>query len=121
MRSTYRSKTRFRLFIAFAIIMTILILAIYPTTYILSQEDVTITIVKTERITKGDDSYYLIYTKDETFKEEDDLLFLKFNSSDIYGKLLVGETYNVSVAGFRIPFLSSYRNIVGINKVEIIE
>lgn len=59
-------------------------------------------------------SYYLIYTDKEVFKIEDSLIFGQFNSSDVYGMLTEGETYKFKVFGLRIPFLSTYRNIVGV-------
>lgn len=62
---------------------------------------------------KGD-SYYLVYTDKEVLKIEDSLIFGQFNSSDIYGMLVKGKTYKFKVFGFRIPFLSSYRNIIGV-------
>ena len=59
-------------------------------------------------------SYYLIYTDKEVFKIEDSLIFGQFNSSDVYGMIAEGETYKFKVFGLRIPFLSTYRNIVGV-------
>lgn len=59
-------------------------------------------------------SYYLVYTDKEVLKIEDSLIFGQFNSSDIYGLLAEGRTYKFKVFGFRIPFLSSYRNIIGV-------
>lgn len=63
-------------------------------------------------------SYYLvwgtdIYTGEEyTFSNKDSLIRMKFNSSDIQGKLHVGETYVVTIVGVRIPYLSMYQNII---------
>lgn len=79
-----------------------------------SVDNATITIKDKERVTTRDNSYYLIFTEGEVFKNEDSLLFLKFDSSDIYNNLNVGNTYRVKVNWFRIPFFSSYRNILEI-------
>lgn len=62
-------------------------------------------------------SLYLIYTKDDknniaTYKIEDSLIQGKFNSSDIYGSIEVGETYTFEIVGERNEFLSMYPNIV---------
>jgi hypothetical protein len=62
----------------------------------------------------GSKSVYLIYTDRETFSNEDTLFHGKFNSSDLYGKIKAGRTYKMQVYGWRIPFLSMYRNIVSI-------
>ena len=84
-----------------------------------------ITVKITDKIVKMDKSgdsvtsTYMIFTENETFKNTDSLLFWKFNSSDVYGKLQKGKTYNVRVVGWRISFLSRYRNIIEIkNQVE---
>ena len=81
-------------------------------------KEVQITVSEKERIVKadGDDvtSYYLVFCEDETFKNDDALFHGKFRSSDLQGKLKVGETYKVKVFGWRVGFLSMYRNIVKI-------
>jgi transketolase N-terminal domain/subunit len=81
-------------------------------------EEVTITVTDKERVVKssGDnvESYYLVFCEEEIFKNDDALLRGKFRSSDIQGKLKVGETYKVKVFGWRVGFLSMYRNIVKI-------
>jgi hypothetical protein len=83
------------------------------------KETITTKVVDKERITKSDgdgniDSYYLIFTEAGTYKLEDELMYLNFNSSDWYGKLRSDSTYTFDVIGYRIGFLSEYPNIVGI-------
>jgi len=84
-------------------------------------ETVTATVTKTERITTGSGedirSKYLVFTTEETFENTDCLWYGKYNSSDIQGRLVPG-TYSMKVYGWRIPFLSSYRNIVEIQEVK---
>lgn len=84
----------------------------------------TVTIVEKELVnyfSEGDaDSKYLIYCEDENgetlvFENTDNWLRGKWDSSDIYAKLKVGETYTVTVIGIRIPFFSMYQNIVNIS------
>lgn len=55
---------------------------------------------------------YLIFTDKGTFKDEDALVFFKFNSSDVYGQLEKGRSYTCKVFGWRMPLFSSYRNII---------
>lgn len=82
------------------------------------EEEIIITVTEKERVmdrhnSDGDvDSRYLIWSDEETFENVDSLLKWKFNSSDLYGQLKVGETYRCQVYGWRVRFLSSYRNIV---------
>lgn len=39
---------------------------------------------------------------------------MKFDSSDVYGELEIGNSYEVRVVGWRIPLLSWYRNIIDV-------
>lgn len=98
-----------------ALIVGAISLAILPN---LKTERITITIKKTERITTGSGEdirhKYLVFTEGEVFENTDALFFGKFNSSDFQNKLDAGNTYEVRVSGYRVPFLSMYRNIVTI-------
>ena len=82
-------------------------------------DECTITVTDKDRVVKhrGDSvsSKYLVFTESETFENSDCFIRWKFNSSDIYGSLRVGKTYHVKVYGWRIPFLSKYRNIVRVD------
>ena len=86
--------------------------------YYMSSETVTITVTDKDRIVdpkrKSTSSKYLVFTEGEVFENTDDLFLWKFNSSDIQGRLKVGETYSVEVIGWRVQFLSRYRNVVKI-------
>ena len=65
-----------------------------------------------------DDSKYLVKCGNEVY-EISDLFFIgKFNSSDIYASLKVNHEYKITSTGYRIPFLSWYKNI---NKVQEVE
>lgn len=83
----------------------------YPYT---TADEVVVTVTGKERITNGDSSKYLVFTEGETFKNTDSFFYFKFNSSDLYGKLKEGRVYRLKVYGYRVPFLSWYRNIVSI-------
>lgn len=81
-----------------------------------SAETITITVSDKERIVTGTgdnlSSKFLVYTTNEVFENTDSWLFWKFDSADVQNTLQPGETYTVTVAGWRIQFLSMYRNIV---------
>jgi len=101
----------------------ILLFAIgYSTAYVKSIQTIEITVKDKERITSGSgeslSSKFIVYTEDEVFENTDSWLFFKFNSSDFQNKLDRGNTYTVKVAGWRIPFLSYYRNIVKIENTQ---
>ena len=57
-------------------------------------------------------STYLIFTDHGVFRNDDAGWFLKYNSSDLYGNLDVGQHYRFKVYGWRIPILSMYPNVV---------
>lgn len=82
--------------------------------------EVTFTVTEKERIMDRDGSgaRYLVWSEDETFENVDTLMKGKFNSSDLYGQLKVGETYTCEVYGWRNSYFSSYRNLVKCKKVE---
>lgn len=100
----------------FVFILVILAILIVPVSKYLTAENVDITITDKESINTKEKHKYLIYTTDEVFENTDSFLFLKWNSSDIQNKLIKDKTYTVKVAGWRIPFLSSYRNIISIKQ-----
>lgn len=77
----------------------------------LCRETITATVKDKEvKRYKGIDKY-LIFTDKGVFENTDSWVELKFNSSDLYGKLERGKSYNLRVYGWRIPFLSKYKNI----------
>lgn len=66
---------------------------------------------------------YIVWFEDSEgtpyeFVNEDEFLYGKFNSSTVQGKLKEGSVYNIKTVGWRIPFLSSYPNIVQYELVE---
>ena len=81
-----------------------------------TRSDVLATVTDKERVTSSDgktvDSKYLIFTDKEVFEDTDSFILFKFNSSDIYGKIMKDRTYKFKVYGFRVPFFSWYRNVI---------
>jgi hypothetical protein len=70
----------------------------------------------------GDDEKYLVFTKvdgeTKVFENTDALFAGKFDSSDMYADIQRGKIYKFKTIGFRIPFLSSYENIIKISEVK---
>jgi len=81
------------------------------------KQTLTTTITNKERVVKDKDSYYLVWTDKEVFSLKDSFWNFQFRSSDLYGKLQPGKTYEVVVYGLRIPFFSWYRNIISVKEV----
>ena len=100
------------------IVCVSVVLSIYPILYTNSSETIEITIKDKEQINTGFgenlSSKFLIFTETEVFQNTDSWLYFKFSSADYQNKLDPSKTYKVKVAGWRIPFFSSYRNIVEI-------
>lgn len=86
--------------------------------YRFTQEEVTVNVTKTESVTSGSgqdiSSKYLVFAEEETFENTDCLWAGKFRSSDLHGALGRPGNYTLLVYGWRIPFLSQYRNIIRI-------
>lgn len=81
-----------------------------------------VTVTDKERVVDGESSSYLVFTEDEqgnvrVFENTDNLLRWKWDSSNVQGQLKVGETYKLTVVGYRVPFLSMYQNIIKIEGV----
>ena len=91
-------------------------MALYCLCYAYSATEVDIEIKDREREVKRSRSKYIIHAKNESFECTDSILFWKWNSTDIYRRLEKGCKYRVMVAGWRVPILSWYRNIIRIKK-----
>ena len=111
------------------IIAVIVIAAAFTISAITSFNDTEyiVTVTDKERITNvsssDSSSKYLVFTENEqgetiVFENTDCMLRGKWNSSNIQGKLKVGNTYKITVVGYRIPFLSMYQNIIEIEGVK---
>jgi hypothetical protein len=82
-------------------------------------DQVTFTVKDKERIVDSSgDSKYLVYTDVETFENTDVALKGKFNSSDLQGSLDRGKKYTCEVYGYRMPFFSSYRDLISCKPAE---
>jgi len=103
------------------IILAATLLFIYPTVYYSSSETIVITVKEKDRITTGSsqdlDSKFVIYSNNEVLENTDSWLFLKFNSADLQNEIQPKTQYQAKVVGWRIPFLSSYRNVIEVTKV----
>ena len=82
----------------------------------------TVTITDKERVNDEDSSKYLVFGEDiktgetRVFQNTDSFIRGKFNSSNVYGSLKEGETYTITVVGYRIPLFSWYENIIKYEK-----
>lgn len=68
--------------------------------------------VKEKTISIGQSRSYLVYSEYEVYEIQDLMFVGFFTSSDVFSAIEPGNTYRVYVRGKRIPFLSSYKNII---------
>ena len=97
------------------IIAIVLIFSPFVVFQFATKEKMTVTFSRLgERICEsgGGDCRYIEYSKDEAFQNTDSMIFFKFNSTDVHNEIVPGITCDVTVNGWRIPFFSSYRNIL---------
>lgn len=88
------------------------IISAYATVPWWTVEKVSATVTSSERV----DGEWMIFTGSEVFKNHDSWHWFKFNSSDLQAKAIVGHTYKFKVYGWRVPFLSWYRNVIKISE-----
>jgi hypothetical protein len=76
------------------------------------------TVTGKEAVKADKSSKYLVFTNVTTYEVEDSVLFWRWDSSDVYGRLTIGKTYRATLQGWRIPILSMYPNILDPVEVE---
>lgn len=109
------------LWVPLSIVLIVLIAAVFVFAYRGSVRDVTFAVDSKERVCdSGSDGQqecrYLVFTDAGTYQVTDTILFGRFDSSDVYGRLDEGETYQGRVAGWRVPFLSRYPNLIEVGR-----
>lgn len=91
--------------------------------YATVERGVQFTVNSLERVVTQDSSKYMVFAERdngdvEVFQNTDSVPMFKWNSSDIQAKLKPGKKYTATVTGWRIQFLSMYRNIVSVEEVK---
>ena len=122
-----RNKNTKTFFVAI-MIAVILVLSIgYEAIFSFNDTEYTITVTDKERIYEGSgdtsSSKYLVFGDDDNgnslvFENTDCFIRGKWNSSNIQGQLKEGNTYKVTVVGYRVSFFSMYQNIIKIEEVK---
>ncbi len=95
---------------------------IYVPCYRASLDSIEFTVDRREQVVTGSGdstrSYYLVWSREgEVYCVCDSWSYLSFDSSDRYGRLHEGSQVKAQVAGWRVPFLSWYRNIIAIENI----
>ena len=113
-----KSSSEYAIAVSFGAIGLIVVASFAASLYqaVGTTDTVTVKVTGKERIVESSGekttSKYLIFTEGEVFENTDTLFRMKFNSSDIYGKIKDGQTCTFTVNGWRVQFLSMYRNVL---------
>ena len=105
-----------------SLILTISVigLIIFAIVCALNKDSVTATV--TDKQVRGESGTYYVYTDEEVFVMKDSPFYFRWDSSDDWSMLEIGETYEFDVrceySGYRIPILSRYRNIIDYELVD---
>ena len=122
-----RKKNTRIFFVAVMIAIMLVSLIAKEAIFNFNDTEYTITVTDKERIYTGSgnssSSKYLVFGDDDNgnslvFENTDCFIRGKWNSSNIQGQLKVGNTYKITVIGYRVPFLSWYQNIIKIEEVK---
>lgn len=106
------------------VIIIAIVFVIFSCMYSFNDHTYQVTITDKERINQVKDSKYLVYCDeidgrdDLVFQNTDLLLRGKFDSSNIQSSLKVGNTYEITVVGFRFPLFSKYENIISVKDIK---
>ncbi|MEJ2613795.1 MAG: hypothetical protein P8Z35_02460 [Ignavibacteriaceae bacterium] len=112
--------TNRKIIIGLIIIFTSLIFGYLFFERFLTEKEVTITVINSEKF--GDEpGRYLIFTKDEVFEDANNYYHDKHNATAVYNKLEKGRTYVVKVVSFYWPDLPHFRNIIDVVRVKFPE
>lgn len=125
-----KMRKRMRLHKILMVVFFVVILglgAVSSVAFSFNDTDYTITVTDKERIYTGSgdtsSSKYLVFGEDNNgnsfvFENTDCLLRGKWDSSNIQGQLKEGNTYKITVVGYRVPFFSWYQNIIKIEEIK---
>lgn len=122
-----RNHIRVKTFAMFAVSIVMIIFAVgcgiwYGFMTAFNDHESTFTVTDKERVNDSSSSYYIVFGEDKAgnvvvYKNTDEFLRGKWDSSTMQAELEIGETYDVVLVGYRIPFLSMYENILEIERV----
>ena len=119
-------ENKFNIIKVFIVVLSILMVTFalfaHPINKVVNYRD--ITAIVTDKAVKrnyGEDTYF-IYVEDEyenveVFEITDSLLANRWDSSDLYASIKIGENYKFTIAGSRIHLLSWYPNVYKAEKI----
>lgn len=94
----------------------VLVILGYITTPYWTHGTETVTVVNSMVKPYDGHSKYLVYTDNGVFENTDTWYYFKFDSSDVQAKIMQGGKFKFTTYGFRVPFLSKYKNIISVER-----
>ena len=95
------------------IIVIAVLLITYPVSYAFTSGEETITIKDKWVKYHGNDAKYLVSSEDgQVFEITDSIIRWRFDSSNLYADIDVGNSYDIETQGWRFAFMSDYKNIL---------
>lgn len=112
-----------RIILVIACILCVITAIVFTICLSFNDHTYTVTVTDKERVNNDDGSKYLIFGEKENgevlvVENVDSMLRGKFNSSDVYGQIKIGNKYEITVVGVRVPFFSMYENVIAFKLVE---
>lgn len=123
------SPTPFTFLVGGVIVLIVAILIFFVAGAMTHVERARVTVLDTEHVCQssgsGDNTSitckYLIYTETGTYELTDSIMTMRWNTSDIYGRIRPCHVYDIKARGYRVPWISTYPNIETITDVGIDE
>lgn len=109
----------FLILLLYGLIVTIVLLLALSGTIIGYLNSEEFEIIVSDKYVKGESGQYFIIDENKNAYTIQDLFFKgKFNSTDLYNQMEIGKKYKIETTGYRIHFLSEYKNINKIYELE---
>lgn len=125
-RNVRKMKTRYIL-TTVSVIIIVIVMTVISIPMQFNDHTYTVTITDKDRIVEVDEdsssSKYIVFADDQNgnslvFQNTDNILRGKVNSSNMQGQLKVGNTYEITVIGYRVPLLNMYENIIKMKEIK---
>lgn len=110
------SRAARRPFLTMAVFLAVLLIgggALALATGYFDKESVTFVVRDKESVATDNSGHeYRVYTDQGTYVIKDSFIYTRFNSADVYGLLEPGQRYTCDAYGFRLPFFSTFKNLL---------
>ena len=83
-----------------------------------NQQTKTCLVTGKESVNTQEGHEYRVYTSCGTYVIQDSLSLFRYNSSDIYGNIVVNTEYDIYSGGYRLSVLSIFPNIISVKKTQ---